>query len=245
MPLLSAFSPSELGQLSARFENAEPVELLQWAWNEFGPAAAIGTSFQGAGIVIMNEARRAGLPLPVFTIDTGLLFPQTVELKQRLEEFFQIEIEVLRPDQTPEEQARDLGPRLWARNPDLCCTLRKVLPLQRKLASLSAWITGLRRSQSSSRAEIGLVELYPFDPIRDLQILKLNPLANWTADRVWEYVRHYGIPYNPLRDLGFRSIGCEPCTRAVGGAAGERAGRWIGFEKTECGIHTFLGTKLV
>ncbi|MBV8970377.1 MAG: phosphoadenylyl-sulfate reductase [Verrucomicrobia bacterium] len=245
MPLLSAFSPAEARELSARFENAEPVELLRWAWNEFGSAAAIGTSFQGAGLVILNEARRAGLPLPVFTIDTGLLFPQTVELKQRLEDFFQIEIEVLRPEQTPDEQAADLGPRLWERNPDLCCTLRKVIPLQRKLASLSAWITGLRRSQSSSRAEIEVVELYPFDPIRDLQIVKLNPIANWTAEQVWEYVRQHRIPYNPLRDSGFRSIGCEPCTRAVGGTAGERAGRWIGFEKTECGIHTFLGAKLV
>jgi phosphoadenosine phosphosulfate reductase len=245
MPLLSAFSPAEVRELSASFANAEPIELLSWAWNEFGSAAAIGTSFQGAGLVIMNEARRAGLPLPVFTIDTGLLFPQTVELKQRLEDFFQIEIEVLLPDQTPDEQAADLGPRLWERNPDLCCTLRKVFPLQRKLASLSAWITGLRRSQSSSRSEIELAELYPFDPIRELQIVKLNPIANWTADQVWEYVRRHGIPYNPLRDSGFRSIGCEPCTRAVGGAAGERAGRWIGFEKTECGIHTFLGAKLV
>ena len=183
--------------------------------------------------------------MPVFTIDTGLLFPETGELKQRLEDFFQIEIEVLQPDQTPDEQAADLGPRLWERNPDLCCTLRKVFPLQRKLASLSAWVTGLRRTQSSSRSEIELVELYPFDPIRDLQIVKLNPLASWTADQVWEYVRHHRIPYNPLRDLGFRSIGCEPCTRSVGGTAGERAGRWIGFEKAECGIHTFLGAKLV
>jgi phosphoadenosine phosphosulfate reductase len=182
--------------------------------------------------------------LPVFTIDTGLLFPETLELKRRLESFFNLKIEALIPEKTLDQQAREFGPKLWERNPDLCCTLRKVMPLQKKLASLDVWITGLRRDQSSGRNGTSVLELYEFDRIRQKRILKVNPLAGWGRDEVWEYIRRHKIPYNPLTDRGFRSIGCSPCTKAVVSGEDERAGRWIGFEKTECGIHTFLGDNI-
>jgi phosphoadenosine phosphosulfate reductase len=237
-------APDALPELSERFEQASPTEVLRWAWQEFGLRAAIGTSFQGAGLVIIHHAVTAGLPLPVFTIDTGLLFSETNELKSRLENFFGIQIEPLVPELSLSQQEAELGERLWERKPDLCCTLRKVVPLQKKLAKLEAWITGLRRDQSNARSGTQVLELYEFDRIREKQILKINPLAAWSRDDVWRYIRKHGIPYNPLHDRGFRSIGCKPCTRAVVSGQDERAGRWIGFEKTECGIHTFMGENI-
>ena len=241
---LATLSPEEIRTLSAQFESAPLVEVLTWAWERFGTRAAIGTSFQGAGLVMIHHAVKAGLPLPVFTLDTQLLFPETLELRRRLENFFEIKIESLYPDQTPEEQAAELGPELWKTRPDTCCTLRKVVPLQRKLAQLDVWITGLRRQQSQTREKTRMLELYHFDVLRDRYILKLNPMVNWSREAVWNYIAENKIPYNPLYDRGYRSIGCRPCTRAIGEGENERAGRWTGFDKSECGIHTFLGESI-
>jgi phosphoadenosine phosphosulfate reductase len=193
---------------------------------------------------MIHHAVRAGLRFPIFSVDTQLLFPETYELRQRLEEFFGVQIEWLLPEQTPEQQAQELGPELWKNKPDLCCTLRKVLPLQRKLEQLAVWMTGVRRQQSDTREKTRILELYHFDVLRDHYILKLNPMAPWTRDRVWDYMKQHGIPYNPLQDQGYRSIGCRPCTRATDAGENERAGRWTGFDKAECGIHTFLGESI-
>lgn len=244
MPVALTSNPAEVAALAAEFESASATEILQWAFEQFGSSAAIGTSFQGAGLVTIHHAVAAGLPLPVFTIDTGLLFPETLELKNRLENYFGIVIEPLVPERTVEEQADDLGEKLWLSNPDLCCTLRKVEPLQKRLGQLDAWIAGLRREQSAGRANIEVLELYEFDRLREKNILKVNPLARWSREQVWEYIRQHRIPYNPLMDRGFRSIGCYPCTRLVISGQDDRAGRWTGFEKNECGIHTFLGDKI-
>lgn len=237
-------SPAEVHELAVQFETAGVEEILAWAWERFGSRAAIGTSYQGSGLVMIHKAVQAGLPLPVFTLDTELLFPETLELKRRLESFFEIKIESIRPEQTPEEQEAEHGPRLWERAPDLCCTMRKVLPLQKKLEKLAVWVTGLRRHQSETRQRTQLLEMYHFDVLRDRHILKLNPMANWSRQAVWDYIAANHIPYNPLHDRGYRSIGCWPCTRAVGEGVNERAGRWTGFDKSECGIHTFLGDNI-
>ena len=239
-------NPKEVHRLAERFETMPLPDILKWAWDTFGERAAIGTSFQGAGLVMIHHAVKAGLPLPVFTLDTQLLFPETYELKRKLENFFELKIEALLPDQTPEEQAADpgLGPELWLRNPDTCCTMRKVVPLQRKLEQLGVWITGVRRQQSDTREKTKILELYHFDVLRDQYILKLNPMANWSREAIWEYIHAHGIPYNPLHDRGYRSIGCLHCTRATGDSENERAGRWTGFDKAECGIHTFLGSNI-
>ncbi len=234
------FTSAELLSLNARLAGQSTTEVLKWAWEHFGSRAAIGTSFQGAGLVMMHLAKQQGLAFPVFTIDTGLLFPESIDLKRRLEEFYGFEIEPLVPDLTPEQQAAAQGPALWERDPDLCCTMRKVLPLRSKLADLDCWITGLRRQQSDARADIGLLEVYVADESTGRELAKHNPMANWSRDAVWQYVRENKIPYNPLHDRGYHSIGCQPCTRLTGDGAGERAGRWTGFAKTECGIHTFL-----
>ena len=237
-------SPEEVRLLAAQLDHAPLEEILRWSWDRFGATANIGTSFQGAGLVIIDQAVRLGLGFPVFTLDTQLLFPETYELKERLERFFGIRIEALVPEQTPEQQAKESGPELWKTNPDSCCIQRKVIPLRKKLDELSAWITGLRRQQSETRERTQVVELYKFDVLHDRNIVKINPMAAWSREQVWEYVREHGIPYNPLHDRGYRSIGCWPCTRAVATGENERAGRWTGFDKAECGIHTFLGESI-
>lgn len=229
---------------AAEFETASLAEVLTWAWERFGVGAAIGTSFQGSGLVIIDHAVKLGLKFPVFTLDTGLLFPETYELKARLERHFGIEIEGMHPEQTVEEQAEAYGPELWRTNPDTCCAMRKVLPLRKKLSGLDMWITGVRRNQSDTRSTTRILELYEFDKLRGHHLLKLNPMAGWSREAIWGHIKREGIPYNGLHDRGYRSIGCWPCTKLTTSSDNERAGRWEGFDKTECGIHTFMGANI-
>jgi phosphoadenosine phosphosulfate reductase len=237
-------TPANVRLLDQQFHGRLTEQVLAWAWARFGSRAAIGTSFQGAGLVMMHLAQQNGIQFPVFTLDTGLLFPETLELKKRLEDFFGFPIESLHPDLTVQQQEEAQGPELWKREPDLCCTIRKVLPLQSNLGDLDCWITGLRRQQSDTRSDIGIIELYHLDQSADRDIVKLNPMAEWSREAVWNYIRDHKIPYNPLHDAGYRSIGCQPCTRKTGSGDDERAGRWTGFNKVECGIHTFLSKKV-
>jgi phosphoadenosine phosphosulfate reductase len=241
---LDEISADEVRQLAVEFETKPLEEILRWVWDRFGPRAAIGTSFQGAGLVMIHHAVKAGLPIPVFTLDTQLLFKETYTLQRQLENFFEIKIESLVPQLSLAEQDHDFGPELWTSKPDLCCSVRKVEPLQKKLSELAVWITGVRRQQSETREATKIVEMYHFDVLRDQYILKLNPMAPWSREGVWEYIKEHGIPYNPLQDRGYRSIGCWPCTRPTGQSENERAGRWTGFDKSECGIHTFLGQSI-
>ncbi len=231
-------------QKADEFESAPLRDILAWAWDTYGERAAIGTSFQGAGLVAMHTAITNGFRFPVFTIDTGLLFPETLALKSDIEQRLGIAIESLHPEQTVEQQAVDLGPELWKSQPDLCCSLRKVIPLQKKLATLDVWITGVRRQQNESRENTRIVELYHFDVLRDRYIIKLNPMAAWTREQVQSYIKEHNLPVNALAAQGYRSIGCRPCTRPVAEGESERAGRWTGFDKSECGIHTFLGNNI-
>ena len=236
-------TPAEVQSLNREFQDGDTEKILRWAWDRFGPKAGIGTSFQGAGLVMIDLARKSGLDFPVFTIDTGFLFPETIELKSRLEKFFGKTIEALVPDVSVEQQDASFGAELWKRDPDMCCTMRKVVPLQSKLAELDCWITGLRREQSDTRADIAFIELYTFDPNTGREIVKLNPMAAWSRKAVWDYLKANNIPYNPLHDQGYRSIGCRPCTTKASDSQNERAGRWTGFNKVECGIHTFMARK--
>jgi phosphoadenosine phosphosulfate reductase len=245
LPYLNiSINPANVRLLDGQFHGLPTEQVLAWTWQRFGRRAAIGTSFQGAGLVMMHLAKRLGIQFPVFTLDTGLLFPETLELKRRLEDFFGFQIESLIPDLTVEQQEEAQGPELWKREPDLCCTIRKVLPLQNKLSDLDCWITGLRRQQSDTRSDVGIIELYSLDQSSQRDIVKMNPMALWTREDVWKYIHDHKIPYNPLHDAGYRSIGCQPCTRKTGQGDDERAGRWTGFNKVECGIHTFMSKKV-
>ena len=236
-------TPAEVQSLNREFQDGDTEKILRWAWGRFGLKAGIGTSFQGAGLVMIDLARKSGLDFPIFTIDTGYLFPETVELKSRLEKFFGKTIEALVPDLSVDQQDASFGAELWKRDPDMCCTMRKVVPLQSKLADLDCWITGLRREQSDTRADIAFIELYTFDPNTGREIVKLNPMAAWSRKAVWDYLKANNVPYNPLHDQGYKSIGCLPCTAKASDPQNERAGRWTGFNKVECGIHTFMARK--
>ncbi len=212
---LEEISRDEIHALAERFEHANLEEILRWAWDKFGTRAGIGTSFQGAGLVMIDHALKAGLRFPIFTLDTQLLFPETVQLQKRLEDYFGVEIESIYPEQTPEQQAAEYGPKLWSVKPDLCCTLRKVMPLQKKLEQLAVWITGLRRQQSETRKKTEILELYHFDVLRDHYILKLNPMANWKREDVWNYIR----------ENKFLTIRCTTAATGASAACPARAPR--------------------
>lgn len=222
--------------INAALATLSPIDRLRWAWTHFGARAAIGTSFQPAGIATLHMAATHGFALSAFTLDTGLLFPETVALKAQLEERLGRAIESVVPTQTVEEQAATFSPELWKVDPDFCCQLRKVLPLHNRLMSADCWLTGLRRDQSSTRAQAPIAEVFRV-PNTDHRLWKLNILADWSRDQVWAYLREHNLPHNLLHDRGYRSIGCWPCTRLTGAGENERAGRWTGFNKTECGIH--------
>jgi phosphoadenosine phosphosulfate reductase len=176
----------------------------------------------------------------VFTVDTDFLFPESIALRERFSAKYPIRLEVLKGTTTLSQQDQKYGLRLYDRDPDTCCALRKVEPTKRALQGLDAWIAGLRRDQAKSRNRIDVVELYSRPG--EAPLVKINPLARWTRKDTWDYLLQHEVPYNPLLDQGYKSIGCWPCTRPVGEGADERAGRW-GGQKEECGIHTFMERK--
>ncbi len=232
------FDQQKIGRLAGALEGAPPEEILEWAWRDLGPAVALSTAFGASGVVLVEMAQRVVPQLPFFTIDTGYLFPETLALKTRIEARYDIEIQSLRPRLSVPEQDSVCGPDLYNRDPDHCCRMRKVEPLQRKLASLNGWIASLRRDQSGTRAGVRVVEGYRTSGGRD--VAKINPLAAWTRKQVWDYIIENDLPYNSLMDQGYSSIGCWPCTRPAAPGADERAGRWAGTSKSECGMHVPL-----
>jgi thioredoxin-dependent adenylylsulfate APS reductase len=214
-------------------EESSADAILAWAAGA-GGRASFSTGFGVEGCVLVHLIASAHLPIDVFTLDTGLFFPETYELWQRLEQRYGITIHAVRPEQTVEAQAASFGPALWERDPDRCCGLRKVAPLKRALDGVDFWITAIRREQTPERASAPVVE-------RDAKynLFKVNPLVRWTSKDVWRFVHANDVPYNPLHDAGFMSIGCEPCTRPVGPHEHERNGRWWWEEAAgkECGLH--------
>lgn len=214
-------------------ESWNPQDLLRWSFAAFGDHVAIASAFGAEGMVLIDIAARVNPQVRVFTLDTDFLFPETCALMERIEHRYGIAIERVKPGLTPEAQELEHGPALWSRDPDHCCSLRKIEPLRRKLAGLQAWMTSIRRDQTAVRASARKVEW-------DLKfhLVKINPLADWTSKQVWRYIYDHNVPYNPLHDQGFPSIGCTHCTRAIRLGEDERAGRWSGLVKVECGLHT-------
>jgi len=226
---------AKLDEQAGNLESADTETILSWAWENVGPRLALSTAFGASGLVLIDIARRVVPDLPVFTIDTGYLFKETLELKDRLEQKYGLAIESVHPEQTVEEQDRTLGQDLFGRDADHCCYMRKVEPLHRKLAELDGWVASLRRDQGESRRHIRVLE--PFPTRGDRLVAKFNPMAKWTKKDVWDHILTNDVPYNPLMDQGYPSIGCRPCTKAVQEGDDERSGRWAGQGKTECGIH--------
>jgi phosphoadenylyl-sulfate reductase (thioredoxin) len=182
--------------------------------------------------VVTDMIARQGLPIDLFTLDTQLLFPETYALWERIEKRYGVTIKAVRPARNVEEQAADEGPSLWERKPDRCCDLRKMQPLRATLANYDAWMTAIRRDQTPDRANAPVVG---WDG--RFGLIKVNPLVRWTFPEVRAYVADHDVPYNPLHDQNYPSIGCVPCTSQVMPGEDPRSGRWRGQEKTECGLH--------
>ena len=222
--------------LPGEAENWSAQEVLRWGFERFNRDIAIASAFGAEGMVLIDLASRVRPDFRVFTLDTGFFFPETYELIEKVERRYGIKVERSRAQLTPAEQARLHGDALWRRDPDRCCALRKVEPLREKLKALAAWTTAIRRQQTAARANVSKIE---WDA--KFEIVKLNPLADWTHDQVWSYIRTHNVPYNPLHDQQYPSIGCTHCTRPVRIGENLRAGRWAGSSKTECGLHTREG----
>lgn len=222
----------QMRRLNDRFAHIYPDYLLRWAVRQFGDGMVLGTGFGPSGVFLIHLIVELGLETPVFFLDTHLHFDETYALKEKIEKRFGIEIKAVPPSLGLDEQAAEYGPELWKHNPDQCCHLRKVLPLQRYLSDKTAWISGIRRSQGDARQQANMFE---WDDKN--KVVKINPLLHWSVEKVWDTIHKYNLPYNPLHDEGYPSIGCIPCTAKVSNGDGERDGRWKEMEKTECGIH--------
>lgn len=223
---------TDFSEINRCFANCPLDDLLSWSLATFGAKAALITSFGPTGMVVLDHLARLSPGVKVITIDTDFLFEETYTLRERVQRRYPIQLEIRKSALTPAVQAQVYQPQLWQVNPDLCCHLRKVSPLTEVLDGLDAWLTGLRRDQSATRTDLPLVA---WDKKNNL--VKINPLATWTRSQVWTYLLENNVPYNHLHDQGYASIGCTHCTRPTANSADERAGRWQGSSKVECGMH--------
>ncbi len=215
----------------------DPPSIIRWAALTVD-RLAVATSFQASGLVILHLIKEIRPDVPVLFLDTGFHFPETLEFRSQIVDMWDLKLVELRGEHgSAERQAELHGPELYRRNPELCCTINKVEPLQKALEEYDAWISGLRRDQSPLRADTPVVEaqLLPSGN----EVLKIHPLAHWTKQQVMAYISEHQIPTHPLLERGFASMGCWPCTRALREGESERDGRWEGSSKTECGIHLF------
>lgn len=221
-----------LARLSQEMEGQPAEDILRWTVQEFQPGLTMACSFGGpTGMVLLDMVMRIDPSVEVFYLDTDFLFPETYQLRDVCEQKYGFQPIGYKSLLTPEAQAEEHGPGLWTRDPDLCCELRKVEPNYRALEGKTAWISGMRRDQSKTRANVAIV-----DWDEKFNLVKLNPLAAWSEKQVWAYIMANEVPYNPLHDRGYPSIGCTNCTKPVRSGDDPRSGRWAGFDKEECGI---------
>ncbi len=225
--------PQQLDLESNRLEGSDPREIIEWAVEAYGDGLALSASFGGGeGMALLDMISKITDKVTVLTIDTGFIFRETAEFREEVMRRYKLPVEVLRPALTVEEQVERYGEQMRTCSPDLCCQIRKIEPLQRGLQRYDAWMTGIRRVQTPQRASTKIVAWED-----RYAAAKVAPLADWTDEQVWDYVREHEVPVNPLLHQGYKSIGCEPQTRPVHDDEDPRAGRWSGTDKTECGIH--------
>jgi phosphoadenosine phosphosulfate reductase len=224
---------AELREASQRLESATPQEILRWASDRFSPRFTMATAFGPEGMTLIHMLAELAPQTHVFNLDTGYQFSETLELRERVARRYGIEVEMKRPDLTVAQyEAQHEGP-LYRTKPDQCCYDRKIRVLHESIRGMHAWASAIRRDQSPDRAQSPIVH---WDA--KFGLVKVSPLANWTKKDVWDLIVEHDIPYNPLHDQGYPSIGCQPCTRSILCGEDERAGRWSGFAKTECGLHS-------
>jgi phosphoadenosine phosphosulfate reductase len=220
-----------LREKAEAFEHASPETVIRWAVETF-PKITFACSFGAEDVVLVDMLQKISPQTDIFYLDTNFHFRETYETRDRLAERYGVNFIRVLPRLTPEEQAEQYGDELWKKDPNACCNLRKVEPLVQILGKYDAWITGIRRDQAPTRANAKKVE---YDT--KFGLVKFNPLADWTSDDVWTYIRENDVIYNPLHDQNYPSIGCAYCTRPVMPGEDPRAGRWSGTDKTECGLH--------
>jgi phosphoadenosine phosphosulfate reductase len=217
--------------VAAELEDRSASDALAWMFDTFGEQHYIACSFQKTSSVTLHLATEINPAARFFYLDTDVLFPETYETRDRLAEHFGIDFHRYH-NLTIAEQAEQYGDELWKREPDSCCGLRKVEPMRQALSSVDCWVSGIRRGDSSNRKS---APKFAWD--KRFGLWKLNPLADWSERDVWNHIRENRIPYNPLHDRGYPSIGCTHCTQPVGPGGDPRDGRWVGTAKTECGIN--------
>lgn len=225
----------ELQALSQRLEGQTPQEVLAYALDQYFPSIVLACSFGPEDVVLWDMMYQVNPKASLFYLDTDFLFKETHDVRQRMIAKYLLAPDQLievKPDLSPEQQAEKFGDDLWLRQPDQCCNMRKVEPLTRILKNYSAWVTGIRRDQAPTRSNTKLVE---WDG--KFELVKFNPLAAWTNDDVWAYIKAHDVPYNVLHDQNYPSIGCTHCTVQVKPGEDPRSGRWQNSEKTECGLH--------
>jgi phosphoadenosine phosphosulfate reductase len=223
---------AELAAESDQLEGATPEEILRWAVERFAPRFTMATAFGPEGMTIIHMLANVAPETPIFNLETGYQFDETLQLRETIKQRYGIEVEFKYPEQTVAEYEAANGGPLYRTNPNQCCFDRKIRVLHEAARGQHAWASAIRRDQSDDRAKAPIVG---WD--RKFQLVKVSPLANWTKKDVWSLIMSEKIPYNPLHDRGYPSIGCQPCTRSILPGEDERAGRWSGFQKTECGLH--------
>lgn len=230
---MSAISSSEKAYINAWLERLAPQQTLQWIFETFGQDLVMTSSFGMNGVMLIHMLHQISQELPIIFIDTGHLFQETLETKRRIEAAYGVDVLTSRSNLSLDAQNRQYGYDLPTRNPDLCCKLRKVEPMQKAMIELQpvAVLNGRARFQARTRRDLPIIE-WEESPIR------INPLALWSQKRIQSYVKSNAVPYNSLYDKGYSSIGCRPCTRPVLKSEHVRAGRWAGLGKTECGLWT-------
>jgi phosphoadenosine phosphosulfate reductase len=224
---------AELAVESQRLESASPEAILRWTVARYAPRFTMATAFGPEGMCLIHMLAEIAPQTPIFNLETGYQFEETLQLRERVKQRYGIEIELKYPDTTVEQYELANGGPVYKTDPNRCCFDRKIRVLHGAARGMHAWASAIRRDQSNDRGQAAIVS---WD--KKFQLVKVSPLANWTKKEVWGMIAKYDIPYNPLHDQGYTSIGCWPCTRAVLAGEDERAGRWSGFTKTECGIHT-------
>lgn len=228
-------TPEELIEINRSMEGQSPRKIIETAIAEYGETIILACSFGAEDVVLADMMFRSNPNSTLFYLDTDFLFPETHAVRDRMIQHYQLRDEQIiqvKSTLSPSEQATTFGEALWLRDPDQCCSLRKVKPLTRILARYAAWMTGIRRDQSPTRANAGIV-----DWDTKFGLVKFNPLAAWSWEQVWEYIRTNAVPYNALHDQHYPSIGCTHCTAPVMPGEDPRSGRWKSSGKTECGLH--------
>ena len=236
---MSAEPPDDLAEVNQKLTGATPQEILQWAVERFYPKLTMATAFGAEGCAIIHMLSIIEPKVRIFNLDTGYQFKETLELRERIALKYGMEVEMVRPDTTVEQYESIHGGPLYGTHPDRCCHDRKILPLRRAIDGWDAWISAIRGDQTQDRAKTPKVG---WD--KKFNLVKINPLLEWSKKDVWTYIVQNDVPYNPLHDVGYPSIGCWPCTKAVADGEDDRAGRWAGKAKTECGLHSLDSSQL-